>query len=54
MSESEEIAYEQYLIDVEGYPTPAAISSREYEEELLLEKISNYKGGFLDEYIFKE
>lgn len=51
MSESEEIAYEQYLIYVEGYAPSVVIDSKEYEDELLLEKIADYKGGYPDEYI---
>lgn len=53
MTESEEIAYEQYLIDVEGYPPAVIVDSKEYEDELLLEKIADYKGGYIDEYILK-
>ena len=53
MTESEEVAYEQYLIYVEGYPSEAAIYTKECEDELLLEKIADYKGGYPDEYIFK-
>lgn len=53
MTESEEVAYEQYLIYVEGYPSEATIYTKECEDELLLEKIADYKGGYPDEYILK-
>ena len=50
----EESDYVNYLIYVEGYPYPKQIIDKEYEDELLLEDIAEYKGGYADDYVFKK
>ena len=54
MTKMEEKEYELYLIYVEGYPYPEQIEEKEYEDAMLLEDIAEYKGGYADEYVFKE
>ena len=39
---------------MEGYPYPKQIIDKEYEDELLLEDIAEYKGGYADDYVFKK
>ena len=42
--------YNEYLILVEGYPTEAQIMAFEVEEWELKEKLSDFLGGYPDEY----
>jgi hypothetical protein len=53
MTRAEELEYEFYLIHVKGCPYPEQIIDKEFEDELLLERVAEYKGGYADEYVFK-